>query len=164
MRTVLLVAALASTLSACAGQQGVVPSQTSAPDLVSIQTRTVDLPADAAMREVLATMQDLGYRITEVDPDARTVSGTHKSDVFRLDLLQLAVAVRPRDARSSTVRANAVVTELSSDSRMQVDGAEFYQRNFFGPFAELTGRRVVPFAAGETAPAVPWPADERIDW
>jgi len=153
MRALVLVAVLAVTVSACAQPQTTfVPSQKSALELRSMQSRTVDMPADAAMRGVVATMHDLGYRITRVAPDAGTVSGTRQA------ALRMAVVVQPRGEDRSTVRANASIATPMVET--QVDSAEFYQRNFFEPFGASTGRVVAMLDDGEAAPAAARPVAE----
>lgn len=153
MRALVLVAILAATVSACAQPQPTfIASQKSALELRSIQSRTVDMPADAAMRGVVATMHDLGYRITRVAPDAGTVSGTRQAS------LRMAVVVQPRGEDSSTVRANASIATLQFET--QVDSPEFYRRNFFEPFGASTGRLVAMLDEGEAAPDAARPVAE----
>lgn len=92
-------------LAACAPQpKGTYQaSGKSAVELRSMQTRVVPVGPDEAMRAVIETMQDLGYRITRVAPEARTVSGT------RMASLRLAAVVQPRGEDASAVRANASI-------------------------------------------------------
>ncbi|MGG7565225.1 hypothetical protein ACQ5SO_03550 [Rhodovulum sp. DZ06] len=131
----LAVIALAAAVSACAPAPGsYVPSQKSAVELRTIQTRVLPVNADAAMRGVIATMHDLGYRITKVSPDAMSVSGTRQS------ALRLAAVVQPRGENSSAVRANASI--VSPRLEAQVDSAEFYAQNFFRPLEAMIGRQV----------------------
>jgi hypothetical protein len=104
------------------------------------------------MRGVVATLHDLGYRITRIEPEARTISATRRTT------LRMAVVVQPRGPAESTVRANASLVALAREA--QIDSAEFYQRNFFEPLGATLGR--MPAAAGddETAPAAPRPVAE----
>jgi hypothetical protein len=153
MRKLVVVAVGVLAVSACAQPQSTfVPSSKSALALRSIQSRTVDMPADAAMRSVVATLHDLGYRITRVAPEAGTVSGTRQA------ALRMAVVVQPRDADRSTVRANASIAAALTET--QVDSAEFYQRNFFEPLAATSGRVLAVLDDAETAPEAVRPVAE----
>ena len=155
MRPAASAAALSAVLAiaACAqpGPQ-YVPSQKSAVELRSMQTRVVPTDADTAMRDVIETMQDLGYRITRASPDAGTVSGT------RASTLRLAAVVQPRGQNQSAVRANASI--LSPAAEAQVDSPEFYRRNFFEPLGATIGRTPEPIGASDTVPEAPRPVAE----
>lgn len=154
MRKALLSMLLAGALSACAAtpQTQFIPSNRSAVELRSIQVRSVPADADTTMRGVVATLHDLGYRITRVEPDARTVSATRQTT------LRMAVVVQPRGSNESTVRANA--TLIAPMREAQVDSAEFYQRNFFEPLGATLGRMPAALAASEAAPEAPRPVAE----
>jgi hypothetical protein len=153
MRAILIATAAACALSACvAPQTTFIPSTKSALELRSVQTRTVPLEADAAMRGVVATMHDLGYRITRVAPDARTISGTRQST------LRMAVVVRSKGPEQSAVRANATI--IAPRTEAQVDSAAFYQRNFFEPLGATIGRTPTAFAADDVAPEAARPIPE----
>ena len=142
----LLIVALVAPLAACisAPETQFIPSRKSAVELRNMQARTVDADADAAMRGTIATLHDLGYRITRVEPDALTVSATRQT------ALRLAVVIQPRDPGRSTVRANA--TLIAPLKEAQVDAAEFYQRNFFEPLGATLGRTPVEVAVEDSAP------------
>lgn len=154
MRSYLLIGLAACTLSACAQppQDTYVASKKSALELRSIQTRTVDADADAAMRGVIATMHDLGYRITRVSPEAGTVSGARQAT------LRMAVVVQPKGEAQSAVRANASI--ISPRLETQVDSADFYQRNFFEPLGATMGRTPEALAADDAAPDAARPVAE----
>ena len=146
--------ALLGSLAACASAPDTqfIPSSKSAVELRSMQVRSVEADADAAMRAVIATLHDLGYRITRVEPDARTVSATRQTT------LRMAVVVQPRGPSESTVRANASL--IAPMREAQVDSPEFYQRNFFEPLGATLGRMPAALSASEGAPEAPRPVAE----
>lgn len=154
MRSVLLIALAAAALSGCVSTPATtyMPSPKSALELRAIQTRVVPLPSDDAMRDVIATMHDLGYRITRVAPDARTVSGTRQST------LRMAVIVQPKGPEESAVRANASL--IAPLRETQVDSPVFYQRNFFEPLGATSGRALAELPASADAPDAPRPVAE----
>ena len=87
----LLTLALIAPLAACAvANPGItfLPSKKSAVELRAVQTRLIPGDPDNVMRGVIATLHDLGYRITKADPGAGTVSATRQT------ALRMAVAVR----------------------------------------------------------------------
>jgi hypothetical protein len=141
-------------LAGCAAQpqSEFIASRKSAVELRSIQVRSVPADADTTMRGVVATLHDLGYRITRVEPEARTVSATRQTT------LRMAVVVQPRGATDSTVRANATLIVPLREA--QIDSPEFYQRNFFEPLGATMGRMPVELAAEASAPEAPRPAAE----
>jgi hypothetical protein len=154
MRSYILIGLAACTLSACVQppQDNYVASKKSALELRSIQTRTVAADSDAAMRGVIATMHDLGYRITRVSPEAGTVSGARQAT------LRMAVVVQPKGEDQSAVRANASI--ISPLLETQVDSAEFYQRNFFEPLGATMGRTPEVLKADDAAPDAARPVAE----
>lgn len=135
-----------------------VPSKRSAVELRSVQTRVVPAPADVAVRSTIATLHDLGYRITKVEPDAGTVSATRQT------ALRMAVVVRQHGSGQSIVRANA--TLVSPGREAQVDSADFYRANFFEPLGAMMQRSLadVPpdLAAPEAARPTPEPPLQRL--
>jgi hypothetical protein len=144
VRNLFLVALLVS-LSACATPGTTfVPSKKSAVELRSMETRLVDRTQDATMRDVIATVQDLGYRITKVEPDAGTISAT------RATTLRMAVVVRPNAPQASIVRANASLVALGREA--QVDSPEFYERDFFSPLSAEMQRALAPLPDSMVAP------------
>lgn len=155
MRPAISVAALIAVLAiaACA-QPGpkYIPSQKSAVELRTMQTRVVPAVPDVAMRDVIETMQDLGYRITQASPDAGTVSGTRAAS------LRLAAIVQPRGPDQSAVRANASI--VSPRAEAQVDSPAFYRQNFFEPLGATMGRTLAPIDASESVPEAPRPVAE----
>jgi hypothetical protein len=155
MRQIIIALAVAGALAGCAANQQqveFVPSRKSAVELRAMQVRAVPADADTAMRGVIATLHDLGYRITRVEPEARTVSATRQT------ALRLAVVVQPRGPAESTVRANATI--IAPLREAQVDSPEFYQRNFFEPLGATLGRRPIELAAETAVPDAPRPVAE----
>jgi len=154
MRNVFIPILLAVTLLSACANPGVefIPSRKSAVELRAIQARTVPADADTTMRGVIATLHDLGYRITRVEPDARTVSATRQAS------LRMAVVVQPRSEGESLVRANASLMVPMREA--QVDSPEFYQRNFFEPLGATMGRMPSQLNAGDGAPEAPRPVAE----
>lgn len=149
----LVVVILALGLAGCATtQRDYIASRKSAVELRTMQTRVVPVDADTAVRDVIETMQDLGYRITRVTPDAGTISGT------RAATLRLAVVVQPRGETESAVRANASV--ISARAEAQVDSPVFYQRNFFEPLGAILGRTPAPIGDTEATPDAARPVAE----
>ena len=151
-RAALLACVLA--LAACAQppKSNYLASSKSAVELRMMQTREVPVDQDEAMRAVIETMQDLGYRITRVAPEAGTVSGT------RLASLRLAAVVQARGEDVSAVRANASI--VSPQIEAQVDSPQFYLRNFFEPLGQTLGRTPQALDASAAAPEAPRPVAE----
>lgn len=155
IRQIALKTSIAWLLAGCVTTQPqieFVPSRKSAVELRSMQVRTVPIDADAAMRGVVATLHDLGYRITKVEPDARTISATRQTT------LRLAVVVQPRGSGESTVRANATI--IAPLREAQVDSPDFYQRNFFEPLGATLGRTPSLITGDTPVPEAPRPTAE----
>jgi len=149
----LLAVPVVLALAACAqpGQQ-YIPSKKSAVELRTIQTRVVPADYDATMRAVIETMQDLGYRVTRVSPEAGVVSGT------RVASLRLAAVVQEREPELTAVRANASV--VSPVAEAQVDSPEFYAQNFFRPLEATLGRDLSRISETDQAPEAARPIAE----
>ena len=154
MRNAVFMVAAALALAGCATTPTTqfIPSGKSAVELRAIQSRVVEAGPDDAMRAVIATMHDLGYRITRVSPAAGTVSGARQAE------LRMAVVVKARTPEESAVRANA--TLLSPLREAQVDSAEFYQSNFFAPLGDTLGRMPRALGEAEDAPDAARPVAE----
>jgi hypothetical protein len=129
-----------------------VPSQKSAVELRSAQTRLVQGDQDTVMRGVVGTLQDLGYRITKVESGAGTVSATREAE------LRMAVVVRPKDADESVVRANATVVALQKEG--QVDSPQFYELDFYEPLGVSLQRQLAAVPDNVTAPDAARPTAE----
>ena len=99
-----LVAGLA--LSACQtdSRQQVLATDKSQVALRAVQTRTFDT-ADKGLtvRNVLSTLQDLGFVVDKVDDTLGTVSGTKLAGYA----MRMTVTVRPRGTGQMAVRASA---------------------------------------------------------
>lgn len=129
-----------------------IPSKKSAAELRVAQTRLMPGSAETVVRDVIATLHDLGYRLTKAEPGAGTVSGTRQT------ALRMAVVVQPRSAQESVVRANATIVALRQEA--QVDSAEFYQNNFFVPLQMLSRRDLLALPDDVTTPDPVRPATE----
>ena len=131
MKFMLVLAVLA--LAGCATQQPeVIVSGKSAVELRSMQSRAFETGDKRTVyRAVLATFQDLGYTVTELESDAGTVTGD------KLARLMLTASVYSRGAARTIVRANAIV-KLGPQVQQghQVDAPEFYQERFFEPLSK----------------------------
>ncbi len=153
MKRILPAFGLVALLAACAPPQTqFIASQRSAVELRAMQARVVPADADAAMRAVIATLHDLGYRITRVEPDALTVSATRQT------ALRMAVVVQQRDPGTSTVRANASIVAAFQEA--QVDSPDFYRRNFFEPLEATLGRTLAALPPTDASPEAPRPVAE----
>lgn len=130
------------------------PSARSSVELRAMQTRVVDGDENAVLRDVIATLQDLGYRITRAEAGAGTVSAT------RLTGLRMAVVVRGHGTGQSLVRANATVLGLGRER--QVDAPDFYLRNFFVPLRDTIGREMMALDAAVAAPDAARPFAEAL--
>ena len=138
-------------LSACAAPHTTPPtvmSTKSAVQLRAMQARLFDT-ADRykVMQAVVGTMQDIGYTLEKVDPEAGTISAV------KLALLRLTVTVNPKGASQVEVRANAIAIGG------QVDAPDFYTTRFFEPLAKamalsaLQEDDATPPASPPSAPA-----------
>ena len=123
------------SLAACVTNQPppVVLSKKSAVELRSMQTRAFETSDEHKVyRAILSVMQDLGYAVTSLEPEAGTVTGN------KLAQLKLTASISSSNKKTTTVRANAVVktgTQKMAPSH-QVDSPEFYQKRFFEPLSQ----------------------------
>jgi hypothetical protein len=104
----LLVAGLISlaTLSGCQTDslQQVLYTEKSQVELRSAQTRAFDTTdKDLTVRNVIATLQDLGFVVDKVDGTMGLVSATKLSGY----LMRMTVTVRPHGTSQMAVRASA---------------------------------------------------------
>lgn len=148
----ILPLAMVLALGACAVAPTVafIPSKKGAVELRAMQTRLMPGDDNTVMRGVIATLHDLGYRITRAE--AGTVSGT------RMTSLRMAVVVRAGTRGQSIVRANATV--LAPGQEAQVDDPNFYGNNFFTPLAATTGRQLADAPEGNDVPEAVRPVAE----
>lgn len=132
-------------LAACAqSEPKPLMSAKSPVELRAMQSRAFDT-ADRALtlRQVIATLQDLGYSLDKVEASAGTVSAT------KLAVLRMTASVIPHGSATTVVRANAMVTVVNQ--RHQVDDPRFYQQNFFSPLAGAMLLEALPDPALEEA-------------
>lgn len=126
-----------------------IASKLSAVQLRSIQSRTFDTAdRNQVLRAIIASMQDQGYAITKVSPEAGTVSGVKRG------LLRLTASAYPRGATQTVVRANALVPMAAGDT--QVDDPAFYRDLFFEPLSRNLA--IAAMAAPDSEEAAPLPA------
>jgi len=133
IRNSLAVGFLALGMCSCATTQPeVIQSSKSALEVRSMQSRSFETgDTKHVFRAVLSTLQDLGYTIIKLEPDAGTVTGD------KLAQLKMTVMVYPRGLQRTIVRANAIV-KLSPqvEQAHQVDDPEFYQQLFLEPLSK----------------------------
>lgn len=131
IRTAVLLALLSLSVSACQTTQDVVLSQKSALELRSIQSRVFETSDERKVfRAVISVMQDLGYSMTSVEPEAGVISGN------KLAMLDLTATVNKKGDDATAVRANAIVKVNYQTVPHQVDSPEFYQQRFFAPLSQ----------------------------
>jgi hypothetical protein len=149
-----LVLGLLLLASACAAPQTVqfVPSKKSPVELRAAQTRMIAADSESVMRGVVATLHDLGYRITRVEAGAHTISATRQTT------LRMGVVVRPDSPSQSIIRANATIVALRREA--QVDSPEFYRDDFFLPLGRMMSREVFALPDNAAAPDPVRPAAE----
>ncbi|WP_052402001.1 hypothetical protein [Muricoccus aerilatus] len=133
-------------LGACAGQpeRRFQASDKSAVEMRAMQARVIEGDAPTVTRGVVATLQDLGYRINKAEPAAGSITAT------KLERLRLTTVVRPVSNNQAAVRANAVV--LLPQVENQVDDPRFYQENFFAPLSATLGREAFAASAETLVP------------
>jgi hypothetical protein len=145
---------LIALLGACAAGQSdrpVIASTRSAVELRDIQSRTYDTPdQNRVLRASIATLQDHGYAITRVSPEAGTVTAV------KAGLLRMTASAYPRGESQTVVRANALVPVPKGDA--QVDDPLFYRNLFFEPLSRTLALDAMAAPAREEEapmPAVP---------
>lgn len=128
MRSLWLVALLVAGCQA-APQQAPLLSKKPAVELRTMQSRVFDSgDKNRILREVIGTLQDLGYSLDKVAASAGTVTAT------KLAVLQLSASVYPHGRTQTVVRADALVK--INDRFHQVDDPTFYQSDFFAPLQQ----------------------------
>ncbi len=124
----MVVAALLAVAQGCAAPQ---PS----PDLLapteaqlkirSVQTRSFDVKErQAAMRGVIAALQDLGFIIERANESLGLVTAARFAEPNFYDVVGVTVTVRPEAEGRMTIRANAIY------NNKPIDDPKVYQ-NFF---------------------------------
>jgi len=126
---------LLSVVSGCVPQEPppVIMSEKTPVELRAMQSRTFETgDEEKVYRSILAVMLDLGYALSSVDADSKTITGT------KLAQLTLTASIPASDEASTTVRANAIVKlgpQKLAQSH-QVDDPAFYQTRFFEPLSK----------------------------
>ena len=93
--------------------------------LRSLQTRTFEVAdRDAAIRSVIATLQDLGFIIERANAPLGLVTAARFAEPNFQDVIGVTVTVRPQSDGKMLVRANAIY------NNRPVEEPEVYQ-NFF---------------------------------
>lgn len=116
-----MVAAVLLTGCQADSRQQVLATDRSQVQLRAVQTRAFDTrDAGLILRNVLATLQDLGFVIDKTDGVLGTVSATKLSDFT----MRMTVTVRPRGRSQTAVRASA---QYNSEA---VSDAVAYQQFF----------------------------------
>ncbi|MEQ8193036.1 MAG: hypothetical protein RIB59_00965 [Rhodospirillales bacterium] len=133
-RNFFLIIASAAVLSACqtTAKEEIILSEVNALKLRSIQSRYFETPDQAKVfKSIISVMQDLGYALTSIEPEAGVISGN------KLAQLRLTASIVPRGKQTTVVRANATVRlNPTIKTFYQVDSAEFYQKRFFEPLSQ----------------------------
>lgn len=120
--------ALAVLLSGCVSTPPPAVFETgSALEVRSYQTRVLqDVDRDAALRAVIATLQDLGFVLDSADATLGTVTATKLAQ----HQVRMTVSVRGND-RQIVIRANADYSEpLAGRSAVRIEDPTTYQ-DFF---------------------------------
>lgn len=110
---VLLAGLLAVGLGACASPRepspGLLAPSAEQAKLRSMQTRTLDFPdRNAAVRGVMAALQDLGFIIERANEPLGLVTAARFAEPRYFDVVEVTVTVRSRESGRMTVRANAI--------------------------------------------------------
>ena len=124
----MFAAALVAVAQGCAAPQP-------APDLLapteaqmkirSVQTRSFDIKdRQAAMRGVIAALQDLGFIIERANESLGLVTAARFAEPNFYDIVGVTVTVRPEAEGRMTIRANAIY------NNKPIDDPKVYQ-NFF---------------------------------
>jgi hypothetical protein len=115
-------------LQACATPE--TPQELLAPTdaqmkLRSLQTRTFDVQdRNAAMRAVIAALQDLGFIIERANEPLGLVTAARFAEPNYLDVVGVTVTVRPQEGGRMLIRANAIY------NNKPIEDPQVYQ-NFF---------------------------------
>ena len=141
MRHFILPCLVTTALAGCA-QTGPAPvsSALDPMQLESIQTRSFATADRAfALRQIIGTLQDLGYSVDKVDATAGAVAATKAAN------LSITAMVRPGADNTMLIHADAYMAVGAS--AYQVDDPTFYNADFFTPLA-----RNIPPSAGPAMP------------
>jgi len=110
---VLLALCLLAVAAGCASPREPSPDLLAVDEeqmkLRSMQTRTLDFPdRNAAVRGVIATLQDLGFIIERANEPLGLVTAARFAEPRYFDVVEVTVTVRPQKGGRMTVRANAI--------------------------------------------------------
>lgn len=100
------LAAVALSLEACQmdSRRQIMLTDKSAVELRAMETRSFDTSDRAlALRNVISTLQDLGFIVDKVDDSLGTVSGTKLSGYA----MHMTVTIRPHGEKQIAIRASA---------------------------------------------------------
>ncbi len=118
-----IILGLGITVAACQAdsRQQILAMDSSQVAIRSIQTRAFDTTdKNLTVRNIIATMQDLGFVVDKVDEVLGTVSGTKLSG----SATRMTVTARPRGQKQMAVRASA------QQGLQAISNAEAYQQFF----------------------------------
>jgi hypothetical protein len=137
-------AALLLALSACTATPPKPMMSTKSPvELRAMQSRAFATSDEKhTLRQVIATLQDLGYNLDKVEASAGSVSAT------KLAVLRMSASVIPRGT-TTVVRANAMIS--LGPQQHQVDDPRFYLQDFFAPLSQAMLLEALPAPAQEQA-------------
>ena len=123
------IIALAALVAGCAFSPPQAVFETgSALEVRSYQTRVLrEVDQDAALRAVIATLQDLGFVLDSADATLGTVTATQLAQ----HQVRMTVSVRQGNYRQTVVRASADYSEpLAGRSAVRIEDPATYQ-DFF---------------------------------
>ena len=133
-RLLLLPLFLSLALSACqTTKREVVLSKKPTLELRNMQSRVFETHEQGKVfRAAISVLQDLGYAITSVEPEAGVISGN------KLAALDMTIAISKKGTEQTLVRSNATIIAVRQNNAPvhQVDSAEFYQTRFFEPLSQ----------------------------
>jgi len=106
MRSLALVMLIVAALTGCRtnSMDEVLATDATQVQLRSVQSRAFDTTdRSLTTRNVISTLQDLGFVVDKVDDTLGTISGTKMQDY----VMRMTVTVRPRGTTQMLVRASA---------------------------------------------------------
>ena len=145
---------LLGVASCSMGPPPVAMSDKSAVEMRAMETRIYPLTdRGQAMRNVISTLQDLGYNMDKVRSSTGTITAV------KLSVLRVSVAVTPHADGQMAIRANAEVQV--GNQFHQVDAPEFYETDFFAPLSSALSVAAAPEST--TSPdAIPVPMPDPL--
>ena len=109
---------LCLALAGCASNAPDVTGSNQSLDTRELQTREYDtLDKNMTLRSVVATLQDLGFTISNADAGIGTVTATrlYQHKRYETYVMRMTVTVRERDGERIAVRANARLNDEAID-------------------------------------------------